>query len=264
MATKGGSGTFLRPPGDDDVAPVIPLRQRQNQPSAPPTPRKPLPRERAAFDPELEPADVALRRRRPPRAALGRVRQAAARLHTGPARMAAVGVLAAMATAGVLAAVILAQPFTSSGARRASTAALRAGTEDVQTQVSEADADRSRYLLTNKAPAAHDAPNKHHRTRTRKDVKRVATTARHRSHPRRASTRPRLTARSSELVTGGASGLSGTHSSPASSSGSGINSDSGSTGASSASNGSTAPESPRLPPGPTGVGSANGCNPKCS
>jgi hypothetical protein len=264
MATKGGSGTFLPAPGDENVAPVIPLRQRQNQPPAAPTPRKPLPRERAAFDPELEPADVALRRRRPPRAALGRVRQAAARLHTGPARMAAVGVLAAMATVGVLAVVILAQPLTSSGARRASTAALRAGREDAQTQMSEATADRSRYLLTNKTPAADDAPNKHDRTRTRKDVKRVATTARHRSHPRGPSTPTRVAARSREPVTGGASGLSGTHSSPASSSGSGINSDSGSTGASSASNGSTAPESPRLPPGPTGVGSANGCNPKCS
>jgi hypothetical protein len=264
MATKGGSGTFLRPPGDDDVAPVIPLRQRQNQPSAPPTPRKPLPRERAAFDPELEPADVALRRRGSPRAALGRVSRAAARLHARPGRLATVGVLAAMAAAGVLAAVILAQPLTSSSARRASTAALRAGPEDVQTQISAASADRSRYLLTNKTLAAHDAPNQHHRTRTRKAVKRVATTAQHPSHPRGASTPTRVTARSSERVTGGASGLSGTHSSPVSSPGSGANADSGSTGASSASNGSTAQQSPKLPPGPTGVGSANGCNPKCS
>ena len=33
MATKGGSGTFLRAPGDDDVAPVIPLRQRHRDPA---------------------------------------------------------------------------------------------------------------------------------------------------------------------------------------------------------------------------------------
>jgi hypothetical protein len=262
MATKGGSGTFLPAPGDENVAPVIPLRQRQTQPSEASTPRKPLPRERAAFDPELEPADVTLRRRRPPRVALGRVRQAAARLHARPGRMATV--LAAMAAAGVLAAVILAQPLTSSGARRASTAALRAGTEDVQTQMSEAAADRSRYLLANKTPAAHDARNQHPRTRTREDVKRVATTARHRSHPRGASTPLRMTAHSSRLVTGGASRLAGIHSSSVNSASSGANPDSGSTGASSASNGSTAQQSPKLPPGPTGVGSANGCNPKCS
>ena len=107
MATKGGSGTFLRPPGDDNVAPVIPLRQRRNDPSEPSTPRKPLPRERAAFDPELEPGDVALRRRRPPRAALGRVRQATARLRVRPRLMVTAAVLAAMAAAGVLAAAIL-------------------------------------------------------------------------------------------------------------------------------------------------------------
>jgi hypothetical protein len=79
MATKGGSGTFLPAPGDDDVAPVIPLRQRHSEPSDASTSRKRLPRERAAFDPELEPADVDLRRRRRPRAALGRIRQATAR-----------------------------------------------------------------------------------------------------------------------------------------------------------------------------------------
>ena len=61
MATTGGSGT-LRPPGDDDVAPVIPLRKRQPQIPAPARAR--LPRERAAFDPELEPGEVLLRRHR--------------------------------------------------------------------------------------------------------------------------------------------------------------------------------------------------------
>ena len=52
----------MNPPRDDDVAPVIPLRQRQGD-SAPTAVRQPLPRERAAFDPELEPTDVTLRRR---------------------------------------------------------------------------------------------------------------------------------------------------------------------------------------------------------
>src|SRR6185437_17015541 len=108
MATKGGSGTFLRPPGDDHVAPVIPLRQRHNEPAETSPPRKPLPRERAAFDPELEPADVVLQRRRPPGAAWRCVRQATARLRVRPRPTATVAVLAAIVTVGVLAAVILA------------------------------------------------------------------------------------------------------------------------------------------------------------
>ena len=97
MATTGGSGTFVRPPGDDDVAPVIPLRQRHSEPSDASTPRKPLPRERAAFDPELEPADVVLRRRRRPRAALGRVRQASG--HRLPRAMVAAALVLALAGA---------------------------------------------------------------------------------------------------------------------------------------------------------------------
>src|SRR5947209_20456732 len=105
MATKGGSGT-LQPPGDDNVAPVIPLRQR-SEPSEPSTPRKPLPRERAAFDPELEPGDIALRRRRPRPAALSRVRQATARLHLQPHLTVTTGALAVIAMAGVTTAAIL-------------------------------------------------------------------------------------------------------------------------------------------------------------
>src|SRR5438132_1189719 len=62
MAATGGSGT-LNPPADgDDIAPVIPLRQRQGAINAPPPKREPLPRERAAFDPEIESGEVALRR----------------------------------------------------------------------------------------------------------------------------------------------------------------------------------------------------------
>src|SRR6185437_1716510 len=72
MAGNGGSWT-LNPPSDDDVAPVIPLRQRQAT-LAPPAPRRVLPRERAAFDPELEPGEVALRRRPLRAAGLSRLR----------------------------------------------------------------------------------------------------------------------------------------------------------------------------------------------
>jgi hypothetical protein len=50
MAAGGGSG-ILKPPGDgDDVAPVIPLRQRHNNGNDP-AERKTLPSERAPFDP---------------------------------------------------------------------------------------------------------------------------------------------------------------------------------------------------------------------
>src|SRR5437588_8270099 len=61
MAGNGGS-RILHPPSDDDVAPVIPLRQRQPTASGSPLPRRELPRERAAFDPEIEPADGVLGR----------------------------------------------------------------------------------------------------------------------------------------------------------------------------------------------------------
>ena len=84
MAGNGGSGT-LNPPSDDDVAPVIPLRQRQAT-LAPPAPRRALPRERAAFDPELEPGDVALRRRPLVFAAAIPLRASARRRLVTPAR----------------------------------------------------------------------------------------------------------------------------------------------------------------------------------
>jgi hypothetical protein len=258
MATKGGSGTFLPAPGDENVAPVIPLRQRQTEPSKPSTPRTPLPRERAAFDPELEPADVALRRRRAPRAALGRIRQATARLRVRPRLTATAAALAAMAAAGVLAAGILGpQPFTSAGARHATA-------QGVHTQMTEANADRIRYLFTRTTPATHAAPLTHHRGRTSARTKRAVIAARHRSHRNGASTAPPRTAHSGAVVHGQPVVLSGAQSSPVSSSGSSAGSDSGSTGSTSASNGSTARPSATLPPGPTGVGSANGCNPKCS
>lgn len=54
----------MSPPHDgDEVAVVIPLRQRQEGTVASPPARQKLPRERAAFDPELEPGDVLLKRR---------------------------------------------------------------------------------------------------------------------------------------------------------------------------------------------------------
>jgi hypothetical protein len=55
----------MNPPRDgDDVAKVTPLRRREPHLVGLPKLRDPLPAERAAFDPELEPADVQLRRTR--------------------------------------------------------------------------------------------------------------------------------------------------------------------------------------------------------
>ncbi|MFL5863731.1 MAG: hypothetical protein ACJ780_23660, partial [Solirubrobacteraceae bacterium] len=113
----------MRSPGDDNVAPVIPLRQRHNQPSEASPSRRPLPRERAAFDPELEPAEVVLQRRRPLGAAWGRVRPAVARPRVRLQPAAIVAVVAAMVAVGVLVVVILAsQTFSSAGARRSAIA----------------------------------------------------------------------------------------------------------------------------------------------
>ena len=263
MATKGGSGTFLQTPGDDNVAPVIPLRQRQGEPSEASTPRKPLPRERAAFDPELEPADVLLRRRRPRRAAWGRVQHATARLHVRPRPMVTAAALAAMAMAGAAAAV-LGPPFTSDGPRHSPVAARRATAQVVQTQMTQASADKTRYLLMRRTTGTHRARLTHDRTRTPKAARRAASTARHRTHPKGTSTRPTTTATAGGLATGQPAGLSDTQSSPASSPSSDAGSDSGSAGTTSATHGSAADQSPKLPAGPTGVGSANGCNPKCS
>jgi hypothetical protein len=263
MATQGGSGT-LQPPGDDNVAPVIPLRQRHSEPSEPSTPRKPLPRERAAFDPELEPGDIALPRRRPRPAALSRVRQATARLHLQPHLTVTTGALAVIAMAGVATAAMLGSPFTTPGARHPPAATRRATPPIVQTQLTEANAEKTRYALTRRATGAHRARLKHDRTRTRKAARPAASTARHRTPPKGASTRSTTTAHSSEVVTNRAAAVSGTQASPASSSHSWTGSASSATGATSPNGGSTPDQSPKLPPGPTGVGSAGGCNPKCS
>jgi uncharacterized membrane protein YgcG len=260
MATKGGSGTFFRPPGDDDVAPVIPLRQRLDKRSEASMPRK-LPRERAAFDPELEPADIALQRRRPRRVAPGRARKAVARLHVRRPLAFTAMALAAVATAAVIAAAMV-EPHPSApvGARRTATDARRSTTALVETQMAEASADRTRHLLTRTTPRAGHAAVQHHRGRAPATNRREATTARHQAHHKRARMRSTTTTQSSGVTTSQSAALSGS----ITSSGSSGNSDSGSTGSSSVGSGSTAGQSPKLSPGPTGVGSASGCNPKCS
>jgi hypothetical protein len=264
MATKGGSGTFLRPPGDDDVAPVIPLRQRLDNPSQASVPRK-LPRERAAFDPELELGDIGLQGRRPRRVLLGRAREAIARLHLRPPLAFTAMALAAVATAAVIAAAIVEpHPFASVGARRSATDARRPTTALVETQIAEASTDRTRHLLTRTTPRAGHPAGKRHRDHALATTRRGATTARHRADRKGAHPRSTTTTQSSGVTTSQSAALPDAQSRSLSSNGSGGTSDSGSTGGSSVSNGSTAGQSPQLPPGPTGVGSANGCNPKCS
>jgi hypothetical protein len=133
----------------------------------------------------------------------------------------------------------------------------------VQAQIAEASADRSRHLLTTSTPATHRAPPKHHRGRTRAEIRRARTAARPRSNPN-GHTPPTTPAHSSDSVTSQAAALPDPRSSSASSASAGAGSESGAAGASSASSSSSADQSPKLAPGPTGVGSANGCNPKCS
>ncbi len=62
MALSGGSGT-LTPADGEHVARVIPLRRRGIATLEPPMAREPLQAENAAFDPELEPTRITLRKR---------------------------------------------------------------------------------------------------------------------------------------------------------------------------------------------------------
>src|SRR5579872_1629744 len=61
---EGGNGILTPPQDGDEIAPVIPLRQRQPDSAPQQAVRRSLPAERAPFDPELEQADVRLTRRR--------------------------------------------------------------------------------------------------------------------------------------------------------------------------------------------------------
>jgi hypothetical protein len=110
-------------------------------------------------------------------------------------------VLAAMATTGVVAAAILGPPFTTAVTRHSPTATPRPTAQVVQTQMAQASADKTRYLLTRRTTATHHARLKHDRTRTRSGAKRAAIAARHRAHPRGASIRPTTTASASGQAT---------------------------------------------------------------
>jgi len=259
MATQGGSGT-LKPPGDDHVAPVIPLRHRQTEPAGAPTGGKLLPRERAAFDPELELEDDALPRRRWPRAALVRVPRATTRLHIRPHFPATAAVLAAVTAAAVIAAGVLgSQVFTSPGARRPATVAQHPPTQVVQSQLTDANADRSRHWLASRTAATHRARVQHHRARTRATTRHSA-----RSPHQGGSAAPTTTAAADGVATPQSGASSDARSNPTGSATSGVSSASGSTNATSSGTGAPAEQATNLPPGPTGIGSATGCNPKCS
>src|SRR5438105_3269745 len=112
MAASGGRGTMDPPTDGEDVARVIPLRRRDRDLNAAPPVREPLPRERAAFDPELEPGDVILKRR-PRRRLMARLTELARRrsptLGSARARILATGpgvaVLAASLAVAAAAAV---------------------------------------------------------------------------------------------------------------------------------------------------------------
>jgi len=115
----------LNPPSDgDDVAPVIPLRQRQGAEAPTQVERRPLPRERAAFDPEIESGDVSLRRA-PRGQAISRL--SAFRPTLGQAMETARQRLAlgAVATGVMLAlAALVLQPFGSSMTRKSAASSI--------------------------------------------------------------------------------------------------------------------------------------------
>ena len=253
MATKGGSGTFLRTPGDDDVAPVIPLRQRHRDPVDASTSRKLLPRERAAFDPELEPADVVLRRRRRPRAALRQIRQASAR----PLRRAMAATALALAVAGGATAAISDLGSTSSP-RRPHVAATSI-TGDAPQAMDQASALRASSMRL--AQVQHVLHSSH------RPAPRATRAHAHRAHrptkkrASRASSGHAADAPSSDSTSSSASlPAQGTSSYSSHTSTSVSNAEPARTASAPAST-----QTATQPPGPSGPGGAVGsnCNPKC-
>jgi hypothetical protein len=252
MATKGGSGTFLPAPGDDDVAPVIPLRQRHSEPSDASTSRKRLPRERAAFDPELEPADVDLRRRRP-QAALGRIRQATAhrpRRATGAAAL--VLVLAGGATAAI-------SDLGSTSSPRRPHVAASSITGDAPQAMDQASALRASSMRVAQLQHVRRSSHRQVRHTTRGRAHRPGRPTKKRaSRPSgaHAATAPssHSTSSSASLPAQGASSYS-SHTSTSVS-----NAEPASTASAPAST-----QTATQPPGPSGPGGAVGssCNPKC-
>jgi hypothetical protein len=158
MAGKGGSGTLNRSGDGEDVAPVIPLRQRREDPTVPPPGRRTLPRERAAFDPELEAGDVAVRRRWPGRAA----RKAITSLHVRSRPVSGAVACATLVTAAVgLALLVLVlgvpvvQTFSSHGPRSVASSSIvqHRMPEIALTRVTTLRASRNRRASQNKKPA---------------------------------------------------------------------------------------------------------------
>jgi hypothetical protein len=123
MAGKGGNG-ILNPPSDgDDVAPVIPLRQRQGGETPKQVERRPLPRERAAFDPEIESGDSL--QRSPRGQAISRLASFRATLRQAmetPRQRLALGAVAT-GVMFALAALVL-QPFGSSVTRKSAASSI--------------------------------------------------------------------------------------------------------------------------------------------
>jgi hypothetical protein len=171
MAGTGGSGIIKPPSDDENVAPVIPIRQRQ-----PPTPPRPaaagkrLARENAAFDPEPEPGEVVLRQRRARRATTG-ITRVLALLRAGPGwrrltRRIRIPVLAAGV---VLAAVVVALPLLDS-------------TRPPRASRSHAAQDRSATVAGVEpiGPAVAETPSTTRQTAAR----RARHTARHHARPR--------------------------------------------------------------------------------
>ena len=166
----------MDPPTDgEDVARVIPLRRRDRDLNAAPPVREPLPRERAAFDPELEPGDVILKRRSRRRlmARLSEVARRRTTLGLPRARILATGpgvaVLAASLAVAAAAAVAV---IESPGAKNPNPRAQSIGTSHRPTQVGKVPTDTvaKHAASIRSSPREHPRAAVHHRARTRASV----------------------------------------------------------------------------------------------
>jgi hypothetical protein len=149
----------LNPPRDgDDIAPVIPLRQRQGAVPSPSSKREPLPRERAAFDPEIEAGEVALRR---PwrRRVLIRFSSARPDLHAARRpRASTVATVVPVAFLVVLTLVVL--PSFGSGPARTT-----ASSETVRQHAPSAGRTAPSPVISRRTAAHRPTSDRHHRAR---------------------------------------------------------------------------------------------------
>ena len=204
------------PPHDgDDVAPVIPLRQRQGSALASPTKREPLPRERAAFDPELEGAEVMLRR--PIRRRIGSrfsTILSSLRIPQLPARSLVVALVMSVAVLAILSLIVL----PSLGGRFARRPAARLASHRHSTLLTQSGTSPG---LQHRTSVARRATNRrrqvaqhHRRVRSGSKQARHINRGRHATQPAGVTSPPAFQPASSTSSTGTAQSAGGSATTP--------------------------------------------------